>query len=234
MRQTDRSPNPRGTARWIGGGLLLTLVTVLVTALGAGSASAATLVADDFEDGNAAGWVTTGGTWIVTREDSRVLSQSSLAANALARTGQPGWRDYSVTAEVTPDSFNGLPGFVGVVARAQSTSNYYALVIRPNDTVALIRFIGGNGSTLATADLPVNADQTYTVGLRADGRTLTGWANGVQITANDSFISGGPAGTGEHLEQRLVRQRHGRHPVTPDTPNPDTPRPVDLAVCPGN
>jgi hypothetical protein len=195
MHQRDRSQVHRGRRRWHHGGLLVGLVALLLAVVGAGTASAATLTSDDFEDGNAAGWTTTGGTWIVVTEpDSRVLHQSSLAANALARTGQPGWRDYTVTAEVTPTSFNGLPGFVGVVSRAQSTSNYYALVLRPNDTAALIRTIGGTSTTLADARVTVTEDTSYTLSLRTAGRTLTGWVNGVQLTASDGFLFGGPAG----------------------------------------
>jgi hypothetical protein len=194
MRHSDRSPGGRDLRWWHRGGLLAVLVALLVTTAGIGAASAATLASDDFEDGNAAGWTTTGGTWIVVREDSRVLHQSSLAANALARTGQPGWRDYTVTAQVKPTSFNGMPGFAGVVARAQSTSAYYALVVRPDDTVALLRVIGGTASTLATKRLAVAEDATYTLSLRVDGQRLTGRAGGVELAATDGFLYTGPAG----------------------------------------
>ncbi|MBE1489465.1 hypothetical protein [Plantactinospora soyae] len=170
------------------------LVALLLAVTGVGTASAATLASDDFEDGNAAGWVTTGGTWIVTREESRVLRQSSLAGNALARTGQPGWRDYTIVAEVRPDSFNGMPGSVGVVARAQSSSTFYALVLRPNNTVALIRTVGGRSTTLAAASMTVAADRSYTLVLRTAGQTLTGLVGGVRLTASDGFILSGPAG----------------------------------------
>ncbi|MEO3930828.1 hypothetical protein ABGB07_44340 [Micromonosporaceae bacterium B7E4] len=176
------------------GGQLVVLVALLVAVTGVGTASAATLASDDFEDGNAAGWVTTGGTWIVAREESRVLRQSSLAANALARTGQPGWRDYTIVAEVRPDSFNGMPGFAGVVARAQSTTTFYALVLRPNNTVALTRTAQGTLTTLATAPMTVTPDRSYTLTLRTAGRTLTGSVDGTRLTASDGSILTGPAG----------------------------------------
>jgi hypothetical protein len=153
------------------------------------------LVADNFEDNNAAGWTTTGGTWIVNLDGSNhVLRQSSLAANALARTGSVTWRDYTVTAQVQPQSFNGLPGFAGVVARAQSTSNYYALVLRPNDTAALTRTVGGVSQTLATARVAVDTGTWYTVTLAVAGQRLTGSVNGTSISATDGFLNGGPAG----------------------------------------
>jgi glycosyl hydrolase family 59 (putative galactocerebrosidase) len=177
------------------GGPLVILAVLLAVFTGAGSASAATLAADDFEDGNAAGWTTTGGTWIVNWDgSSRVLRQSSLAANALARVGSVSWRNYTVTADVKPESFNGMPGFAGVVARAQSTSDYYALVLRPNDTAALTRTVGGTTQTLATLKTSIEAGTWYTLSLGVDGRKLTGSVNGASITATDGFLYGGPAG----------------------------------------
>jgi len=194
MRHLDRSTSHHGR-RWLRhGGLLIAMVAMLLTATGGGTAWAATLFTDNFEDGNAAGWITTGGTWIVTQESSKVLHQSSLAANALARAGQPGWRDYTVTADVKPTSFNGFPGFVGVVARAQSTTTYYALVLRPNNTAELTRTVGGTASTLAVMRVAVSAGTTYTLALRTAGQSLTGWVNGVAVTASDGFIFAGQAG----------------------------------------
>lgn len=178
--------------------LLVTVAAVgamFLAAIGGGTASAATLATDDFEDGNAAGWTTTGGTWIVTRADSRVLRQSSLATSAVARTGQQSWRNYTVTADVRPESFNGMPGFAGVAARVQSPSTYYALVLRPDDTAALVRVAGGGSpSTLAVAEVDVAEDTTYSLSLRVDGQRLTGWVNGAELTATDGFILGGRAG----------------------------------------
>jgi hypothetical protein len=177
------------------GGLLVILAALLVVVAGVGTASAATLNADDLEDGDTAGWTTTGGTWIVKWDgSSRVLRQSSLAENALARRGSASWRDYTVTAEVKPESFNGLPGFAGVVARAQSTTNYYALVLRPDDTAALIRTVGGVSQTLASLQVSVDAGTSYTLSLGVDGQRLTGSVDGASITATDGFLHGGPAG----------------------------------------
>jgi pectate lyase len=170
------------------------LVGLLITATGVGAASAATLFSDNFEDGDAAGWVTTGGTWIVNNEQSRVLHQSSYVANALARVGQPGWRDYTVQADVTPTSFNGLPGFAGVVARANSTTNHYALVIRPDNTVALIRTINASETTLASARLQVSQGTSYTLSLTVSGQALTGRVGEVVVSATDGFLLSGIAG----------------------------------------
>jgi len=197
MPQLSRSSKQHATGWKRRGGLLVTVVAAfLVVASVASSASAAAVITDNFEDGDAAGWTTTGGTWIVNSyiADSRVLRQSSLAVNAQARRGPISWQDYTVEATVTPDNFNGLPGFAGITARAQSTTVYYALVLRPNDTAALIRTIGGVPITLADVDVEVTADTSYQLSLRVVDQTLTGSVDGVELSARDGFILGGQAG----------------------------------------
>ena len=177
------------------GGALAIVAALLAVFTGVGAASAATLRADDFEDGDAAGWTTTGGTWIVNLDGpNHVLRQSSLAANALARTGSPSWQDYRVTAQVKPESFNGLPGFAGVVARAGSTSNYYALVLRPNDTASLTRTVGGRSQTLASLPVSVDTGRWYTLSLAVNGQQLTGSVDGAAFSATDGYLLSGPAG----------------------------------------
>jgi hypothetical protein len=178
------------------GGLLVALTTALIASTGVGSASAATLIYDDFEDGNAAGWTTTGGTWIVNslNYDSRVLRQSSFVEDALARRGSLSLRNYTVTADVSPESFNGLPGSAGVVARAASTDTYYSFVLNANDTVALTRTIDGTTQTLARAKFDVELDEWYTVSLKVSGQRLTGSVGDVSLRVTDGFLQQGPAG----------------------------------------
>jgi pectate lyase len=81
-----------------------------------------------------------------------------------------------------------------VVARAQSTDNYYALVLRPDDTAALLRVIGGRTTTLATMRVAVRTGATYDLTFRVVGSTLTGWVEGVGFSASDGFLRQGPAG----------------------------------------
>ncbi len=188
------SSAPARRGQWYYRASLIAVVGVFLTLAGMGRASAATLFTDNFEDGNAAGWVTTAGTWIVNQEQTKVLRQSSLVANALARTGQLSWSNYTVTAQVRPESFNGLPGFAGVVVRASSTSNYYALVLRADDTAALTRTVNGTTTTLAAIRFDVSLGTTYTVSLRTSGQTLVGSVGGQSLQATDGFLLQGPAG----------------------------------------
>jgi hypothetical protein len=183
--------------RWgLRGGLLVAVTSLLIASTGVGSASAATLISDDFEDGNASGWTTTGGTWIVnwSVDTSRVLRQSSFVEDALARRGSLSLRDYTVTADVKPESFNGLPGSAGVVARASSTTTYYAFVLNANDTVALTRTANGVTQTLASARYTVDLNEWYELSLTVDGQRLTGSVGGVTLSVTDGFLYAGPAG----------------------------------------
>src|SRR5262245_16598019 len=95
-----------------------------------GTASAATLFSDNFDDGNAAGWTTSGGSWLVV---SGSYQQSGTSADAKAQAGTTSWTDYSVQARVRLNSFgSNTARAAGVVARAQSMSNFYSLVLTPS------------------------------------------------------------------------------------------------------
>src|SRR5688500_18558951 len=106
------------------GALALVLTGALVAV--AATAFAATLFSDDFADGNATGWSTSGGTWSVTTVDgSPAYQQSGTSADARARAGQSSSTNYTAAARVRPTAFNGANRFVALLARAQSTNSYY-------------------------------------------------------------------------------------------------------------
>ncbi len=167
-------------------GLLLALGAALAAAalvLGMTTgASAATLFSDDFEDGNSTGWTTNGGSWSVVTDGSRVLRQSSTSSDARALAGTASWTDYSVQARVKPTAFNGSNRFVAVLARVQSSTSYYYLALRSNNTVELKRLVGGSSTTLDTASVGVSAGTLYTLRLEVTGSTLRGYVNGALLT----------------------------------------------------
>ena len=175
-------------------GLLVVLgaaLTALTLVLGmTGGAHAATLFSDDFEDGNATGWSTNGGSWSVATDGSRVYRQGGTSSDARALAGTASWTDYSVQARVKPTAFNGSNRF-----RVQSSTSYYYLALRSNNTVELKRLEGGSSTTLDTASVPVAAGSWYTVRLEVTGSTLRGYVNGALLT-----------------EATDTRFRSGRHP----------------------
>jgi pectate lyase len=170
-------------------------VVVWITAVSVGGAFAAPIFTDDFEDGNSSGWTTSGGSWSVTTDGSRVFRQSGTSADARARAGQSTWDNYRVTARVRPTAFNGSNRFVAVLARAQSNTSYYYLALRSTNTVELKKLVGGSSTTLASAPITVTPGTWYTLNLQVSGTSLTGWVdNGTRLTATDSQFARGQIG----------------------------------------
>jgi len=166
-------------------------VVVVVTAL-SGPANAATLLSDDFADGDASGWSTSGGSWSVT---SGAYQQSSTGADAKAQAGSTSWSAQAVSARVRPIAFSTTARSAGVAARAQSMTNYYSLVLTGGGSVQLRRIAGGGVTTLASAPVAVTTGTWYTLTLSANGGTLIGIVDGVQlVTATDSTFATGRAG----------------------------------------
>jgi pectate lyase len=164
---------------------------VLMVGLAA-QAGAAALFVDDFEDGNADGWTRSGGSWSVVADGSRVFRQGGTSADARALAGNAGWTDYAVQARVKPIAYNNRG--VGVIARAQNTSNYYALLITGGQA-QLVKRAGGADTTLASGVVAVPAGGWAVLRLEARGGTLRGLVNGVQVaTAADATFGSGRLG----------------------------------------
>ncbi|GIF66779.1 hypothetical protein Ais01nite_48140 [Asanoa ishikariensis] len=213
-------------------GLLLALGAAVAAAalvLGMTSgASAATLFSDDFEDGNSSGWTTNGGSWSVTADGSRVLRQSSTSSDARALAGTASWTDYAVQARVRPVAFNGSNRFVAVLARVQSSTSYYYLALRSNNTVELKKLVGGSSTTLDTASVGVSAGSFYTLRLEVAGSTLRGYVNGALLAeASDSQWSSGRVGvatfyTSASFDDVAVTTGGGTEPTPTPTATPTT------------
>ena len=179
---------------------------VVAATLFGGSAFAATLFSDDFNDGNASGWSTSGGSWSVVTDGSPAYRQGGTGADAKALTGSTGWTNSSVQARVKPTAFNGSGRSVGIAARAQSTTNYYSLVLSNAGRLELRRISGGGVTVLASAATTVTIGTFATLRLEAFGSTLRGFLNNTtSVTATDATFASGRIGAG-----RLVRERHLR------------------------
>ncbi|GGL37899.1 pectate lyase family protein [Planomonospora parontospora] len=227
------------------GPLLTALAAVTATLLGVltlvavPGASAATLLGDDFEDGDAAGWSKSGGSWSVVADGSRVYRQGGTGADARAVTGA-GWSDQSVQARVKPIAFNGGGRYVAVLARAQGTGAYYFLGLSNTGSVVLGKRSGGAPATLDSAPATVTAGRWYTLRLEAFGTTLRGFVDGVEVvSATDSAFPSGRAGLAGHyasaaFDDVLVTDVPGTGgPSASPTPTPtvtDTPPPGSCAT----
>ncbi|WP_117208224.1 family 16 glycoside hydrolase [Allorhizocola rhizosphaerae] len=169
---------------------LIAAAAAVVTAVGlfVGTANAATLIEDNFNDGNASGWTTSGGSWSVA---AGAYEQTGTGSDAKALAGSTSWTNYSVQARVRPNAFGSNSArAVGVSARAQSLSNFYSFVLTPSG--AQLR----RGTTvLASASLSVSAGTWYTLSLNVSGPSLSGSVNGTQVVStSDSTYANGRAG----------------------------------------
>ena len=228
-------------------GLVAAGVAAVVTAAlvgWAGTAAAATLFNDDFEDGNSSSWTTSGGTWSVVTDGSRVLRQSGTSSDARARAGSTAWTNYTVTARVKPTAVNGSNRFAAVLARAQSNTSYYYLALRSNNTVELKKLVGGSSTTLATAPVTFTLNTWYTLSLTVSGTSLSGRVNGgTPLTATDSQFATGQIGVATfnaaaNFDDVLVVDAAGPAPTTASpspspSPSASTPSPPPPPPPPG-
>ncbi|NUT33224.1 MAG: pectate lyase [Hamadaea sp.] len=204
-------------------GLAAATTVAAVIAL-SGPANAATLFSDTFDDGNADGWTRSGGSWSVS---AGAYQQTSTGADAKAQAGSLSWASQSVAARVRPIAFGSSARSVGVLARAQSMTNFYALVLVGSGSVQLRRVSSGGITTLASAPLAVTTGTWYTLTLSASGAGLTGSVNGTAlVTAADSTFGTGRAGVitsyaSAAFDDVLVTDTPGPAPsVNPTTPAP--------------
>lgn len=217
--------------RLLGAGLAAALIVTGPAA--PASAAAPVLFSDDFSDGDAAGWRTSGGRWSVTEAS---LGQDDVNAEAVARAGDQSWTDYSVSARVRPAAYRDAGSSAGVQARVQGDGSHYYLVTRGDDTVELGRVVGGRTTPLATAAYPTATQLWRSLTLITKGATLTGVVNGEpMLAATDTRLARGRAalGTtyaGASFDDVAVRSYSA---TTPDTQAPITPgRPRVVDVTP--
>ncbi|KAB8140301.1 DUF1080 domain-containing protein [Chloroflexia bacterium SDU3-3] len=157
-------------------------------------AQSSTLLSDTFEDGNADGWATTGGSWSVVTDGSKVYQQSTVSGQSRSLAGSS-WADQTVEAKVKPLSFSGGSEYVGVIARAQSATSFYTLIIRNANKIELRRISSGSTNTLTSVSFTVDTNTWYTLRLQVQGSTLTGYVNGTKyVTATDSQYASGQVG----------------------------------------
>jgi pectate lyase len=137
-------------------------------------------LADDFEDGNANGWVPLSGTWSVMTDGSSVFTQSdSAAAQFHAYRGSPTWTNYGIEARIKVMTF-GSSGSAALRARFTDVDNNYYLVVNGTQAV-LKKRKNGITTTLSTQPFVANLGTWYKVKLVATGANIEGWIDGVRV-----------------------------------------------------
>lgn len=207
--------------------------TVAFSAVAVSRADAAVLFGDDFADGNAGGWSTSGGSWSVSGQAYR---QSSTGADAKAQAGSTVWTDYTVQARVQPTAFGNSTRAAGVVARAQNMTSFYALVLTGGGTAQLRRVSGGGVTVLASAPIAVATGAWHTLALRVSGSSLSGAVNGATlVSATDGTFASGRIGLTASYASALfddVTAEGG--PGTPPSPSATTPPSPSVSPSPSS
>jgi hypothetical protein len=226
--------------------LILALAILVTLGLLAGGAGAAALFGDDFEDGNSSGWSTSNGSWSVVTDGSKVYKQSGTSTTAHAYNGTAGWTAYSVQARAKALSFNGSGRYFGILARYQSSSNYYLLALSNAGTLEICKKVGGTVTVLASKTYSVATGTWYTLKLTVNGSSLQGYVNGaLELSATDSSLIAGKIGctayyASAEFDDIRVDDLSGTATPTPSsatlTPTPSsatpTPTPTPSGVTP--
>ncbi|WP_138756102.1 3-keto-disaccharide hydrolase [Paenibacillus sinopodophylli] len=135
-----------------------------------------TLFSDTFEDGNANGWTTSGGSWAVQSDGTLSYVQSAISGEFIAYAGDIAWTDYSVEADIKIIS-NG--GNAGILFRYQDANNFYMLRLNDtSNTVDLYKKKAGTLQLLTSASSPISAGQFIRLKASISGGNITGYVNG--------------------------------------------------------
>ncbi|GAB2704086.1 hypothetical protein GCM10027018_24520 [Paenibacillus thermoaerophilus] len=180
-----------GNARYLAA---LLIEALLLGLIGITTASAATLLTDDFGDGNANGWTSTHGTWSVVQEAGNYVYYQSSTNEGRTSAGSASWTDYSVEAKVKVDNWNGS-NRTYVAGRYRDGNNFYAasLYNSSGGTLEIRKKVNGSTTTIASkTNFGLSAGTWYTVKLELSGTTIRMYVNGtLELTATDSSLSAG-------------------------------------------
>ncbi|MEE2915176.1 MAG: ADP-ribosylglycohydrolase family protein [Pseudomonadota bacterium] len=100
------------------------------------------------------------------------------------------WRDYTVSADVTPH----LAHRAGIAARVQGLTRYYAILLAQTSGGKKVQLVRCNHyeTVIAEADFDWQYGETYLMDLQVDGSSLTGDINGqTVISGTDDALDSG-------------------------------------------
>ncbi len=175
--------------------ILICFTLFMTMMIGLQPVSAATLLSDDFEDGNSMGWSTNGGSWSMVTDGTKVYKQSSISANAYSYTGTSTWSNYYLQARIKPLAFNGTDRSVSLCARFKDTNNFYFARLSNANTLQIGKKVGGVTSTLTSKAYTISTGAWYTVKLVLNSSQIDLYVNGVlELSASDTSLTTGRIG----------------------------------------
>ncbi|MDG0793441.1 DUF1080 domain-containing protein [Cohnella ginsengisoli] len=133
---------------------------------------------DDFEDGNTTGWTAASGSWSVSSDGLKVLTQHSWTA-ALMTVGDS-WTDYSYEASVKMPVADAN---AGILFRVQDTNNYYMYRINAsNQKLELYKSVSGQLTLVSSTPFAAQANQWYAIKASVKGNAVKGYVDGALKT----------------------------------------------------
>jgi alpha-L-arabinofuranosidase len=141
-------------------------------------ADGSVLFEDDFATGSD-GWSpggNTAGAWQVT---DGAYTQTALVEDARSTAGSADWSNYTMELKATKTA--GSEGFL-VMFGVEGSDDYYWWNLGGwnNTTSAVEKASSGGKSTLLNHDTVIETGRTYDLKLEVNGRTITGYVDGVQ------------------------------------------------------
>src|ERR1044071_3737964 len=148
-------------------------------------AQAATLFFDDFEDGNANGWTTTGGSWSVVQDTTKVLRQASTMSDARGITTANYDASFTITqGKVKPTGSLGYGRAAALLTKVSDANTYYYLALR-SGSLELGKRVNGATTGLATTAFTPVTGTTYSLTINTFfGDRVTGSVSGPSGSAD--------------------------------------------------
>ncbi len=134
----------------------------------------AVLFSDDFEDGNSTGWTSSGGTWNVAADDTKILVQKANTTGLI--TAGDTWTDYVYEAKVRVQIANAN---AGLVFRVADNKNFYMYRINTSaQKLELYKSVDGVMTNVSSKTFTTAAKQWYTLKVIVQGNTVKGFVDG--------------------------------------------------------
>lgn len=151
---------------------------------------------DDFQDGNATGWVALGGSFaVVPTTYSSVYRQTNLTGNAAAVLSGAVGGNQTIQADIRPTAFSGADRWFGLVARYTDANNYYYVTARSTNVVQLKRLVNGVAQTLGSVPLTIQTNRHYRLRLETiDQRVRLLIDDRLVLDVRDTSLSQGQVG----------------------------------------
>ncbi|MGG1516441.1 family 16 glycoside hydrolase [Paenibacillus oryzisoli] len=153
--------------------------------VGIPSNPAVTVFSDNFESGSS-NWTTSGGTWSVVTDGTKVFNQSLVTGEALAFAGSA-WTNYTYSSKV---KLNNVYANAGLLFRVTDANNYYMLRINNStNSLDLYKKVSGTLTLLTSASFSSSISTWYDLKVKVTGNTIDGSVNNTQLITYTNSVS---------------------------------------------